>query len=261
MRLDSHLSIVTPTLNSASTLAATLASIQPLVAEGAEHIVVDSYSTDDTVEIAERHGTKVIQHPKGNMYEAINAGMAVAKGDWLTYINSDDLLYPDSIEDILATVDDLYDLCYGNIDRIDATGRFLFPWRSPPPHLLKHFIPAYSPIPQQGVLFRRSVFDSLGGFDTSLRYSADYDFFVRALVEGHRFFKYTSRSIAAFRIMPSQLSQASFSQMAPEGIEIRRRLNENQSSLKIQTRKAFAFLYRNVSNLDNHLIKLLLHRL
>jgi glycosyltransferase involved in cell wall biosynthesis len=255
------LSIITPTLNSSSTLEATCLSISPLIHNGAEHIVVDSYSTDNTVGIADRHGAKVIQHPKGNMYEAINAGMAVAKGDWLTYINSDDLLYSDSILDVLSQVDDSCGLCYGNIDRIDENGRFLFPWRSPPTHLLKYFVPAYSPIPQQGVLFRRSVFDSLGGFDTSFRFSADYDFFVRALVGGHRFFKFSSRSIAAFRIMPSQLSQASFSQMAPEGIEIRRRLNENQSSLKIQTRKAFAFLYRNVSNLDNHLIKLLLHRL
>ena len=68
------LSIITPTLNSANTLPATLESISSLVKAGAEHIVVDSGSTDDTLQIAKCFGSKVLHCAPGNMYSAINEG-------------------------------------------------------------------------------------------------------------------------------------------------------------------------------------------
>lgn len=69
------LTIVTPTLNSERTIRSTLEALRPLVETGAEHIVVDSGSTDGTAEIAESAGSTVIYHPPGNMYGAINTGM------------------------------------------------------------------------------------------------------------------------------------------------------------------------------------------
>ncbi|MDP1580171.1 MAG: glycosyltransferase family 2 protein [Candidatus Didemnitutus sp.] len=245
------LSIITPTLNSAATLRATLESIRPLVAAGAEHLVVDSNSTDETAALAETSGARVISYPRGNMYAAINAGMAEAKGDWLTYLNGDDLLYADAVTEALAQLGDSAEVIYGNLDYIDAQGRFLFSWRSPRPQHLPWLMQHYCPFPQQGALFRREVFERAKGFDTQYRFAGDYDFFVRCALRGARFRKLTPRSIAAFRLLPTQLSQRLRGEMAPEGIKIRRELRAARPGLNAHCGRPFASLYRWATNLDS----------
>lgn len=250
------LSIITPTLNCASTMRSTLNSLEPLVLAGADYIVVDSGSTDGTVEMAEAFGAKVLTYPKGNMYAAINEGMRHATGEWLTYINGDDLLYADAIIEMLEGGAADADLIYGNIDYIDEAGRFLFPWRSPSTKWIRSFMAFYSPLPQQGTLFRRSVYEAINGFDESnFRYSADYDFWVRALESECRVQKYTERAVAGFRLLTEQLSQSKKSEMAPEGIAIRKRLRANNSGRTNALLGNWAKLYRVFSNLDSRYIK------
>jgi len=218
------LSIVTPTLNSATTLPATIASIAPLVQSGAEHIVVDSGSTDSTVSIAKSAGCHVIFHPPGNIYEAINAGLAIAKGRWLTYINSDDLLYSDFVSDVLSSIDDRYKIIYGNIDFIDLSGRYLFSRRTPPSYLLNWSMKYYSCIFQQGTLFRSDLFSQMNGFNSKYFYVADRDFFARCVVSKESFLHYSKRTVGAFRLHPMQLSQYRKNDMSSEGTVSRKAL-------------------------------------
>ena len=249
------LSIITPTLNCAKTLEATLLSIRPLVLGGAEHIVVDSGSTDGTVQLAEDSGAKVIFHPKGNMYAAINAGMQIAQGDFFTYINGDDVLYADAIIDMLDKFPATADVAYGNIDLIDDFGRFLFHWRSPSPTMVAPMFKVYCCIYQQGSLFRKRVYEELSGFDTQYRYSADLDFFFRASDCGHKFWKYSNKTVAAFRLMATQLSQFNKEEMAPEGRRIRNQHWEGKSAMKRKCYKLYSFIYRNLINLDSRYLK------
>ena len=252
------LSIITPTLNCASTLPSTLASIRSLVDAGlAEHIVVDSGSTDGTVEMAKASGAKVLTYPKGNMYAAINEGMRSATGEWMTYINGDDLLYADAVKEVLADVQDGTDIIYGNIDYIDEEGRFLFSWRSPSEKWIRSFMCYYNPFPQQGSLFRRSVYENVNGFNTDFRYAADYDFWTRAFESGAQVQKYRLKSVAGFRLLAEQLSQSKKSEMAPEGISIRARLRAKHSRLKNISMQRWAQIYRISSNLDSRLLKAL----
>lgn len=249
------LSIVTPTLNSAATLRATLESVRPLVAAGAEHIVVDSASTDGTAELAAASGARVLQYPKGNMYAAINAGLREARGEWLTYINGDDLLYADATLECLERLGEGADVIYGNLDYIDAHGRFLFSWRSPRPQHLGWLMQHYCPFPQQGMLFRREVFARAQGFDTQFRFAGDYDFFVRCCLRAERFRKFEDRSVAAFRLLPSQLSQRLREQMAPEGQRIRARLRELRPGWNARAGRPCATLYRWSTNVDSVLLR------
>jgi glycosyltransferase involved in cell wall biosynthesis len=251
------LSIITPTLNCVSTFRATLESVRLLVAAGAEHIVVDSGSNDGTFELATASGAQVIYYPKGNMYAAINAGMKLAHGDWMTYINGDDLLYSDAITDIVQNVNNDVDIVYGNIDYIDEAGRFLFSWRSPSPRRLIPLMPIYSAVPQQGTIFRRRVYEKLGGFDTHYHFTADYDFWVRAMGNDLSFHKYNTMSIAAFRLLRTQLSQMRKSEMAPEGQHIRTRQVEGRSQVELAAQKAWATLYRISTNLDSYVLRTL----
>lgn len=254
MTIDS-LTIVTPTLDSCNTIRATLESLRPLVEKGAEHIVVDSGSTDGTVEIAKQFGSEVLYHPPGNMYAAINTGMANAIGEWLTYINSDDLLFSDYVLEALEHPLEGATLIYGDIDFIDEQGRFLFSRRAPDPRHLSWLMRYYNPFPQQGTLFRREAFDRLDGFNTQFRFAADLDFFVRCMLAGERFCKFRGKSVAAFRLLATQLSQSARAEMAPEGIRIRAELQEESGGIPNWIGQPLASVYRVGTNVDGILLR------
>ena len=255
-----QLSIITPTWNSAATLPATLASIRPLFEAGAEHIVVDSGSEDGTQELAETAGSRVLYCPPGSMYAAINEGLKAAKGEWLTYINSDDILYADAVAEMLNRVLPDSDFIYGNIDYIDEVNRFLFYWRCPASRFLKLATSCYGGLFQQGTLFRRTVLESLEGFDENYKYCADTDFFLRALDGGFRFQKYTSKSVGAFRLLPTQFSQTRGKEMAAEGRLIRDRYWKGKSVLGRTVSRGCAFGLRNFYNVDSRIVRSLKSR-
>ena len=255
MPLLESLTIVTPTFNSSSTVEDTLLSIKPLVALGAQHIVVDSGSSDGTLDIIKRYDSIVLTSPPGNMYEALNIGFSYSDRAWLTYINSDDILYSDYILSIFKQDISRYSLIYGNIDFIDPVGRFLFHRRAPHPRFLRYLMPFYNPFPQQGTLFRRTVFEYNGGFLTRFKYAADYDFFTRSCASDFVFFKFTTFSVAAFRLSPSQLSQSCRPSMAPEGIFIRKQLlSKHHLVIKIFG-NFLATIYRICTNIDSIILR------
>ena len=245
------ISIITPCLNSEKTIRATLESIRFLINLGAQHIIVDSGSTDKTVEIARQFGSEILYHPPGNMYAAINAGVEKATGEWLTYINSDDLLFADYVVEALEVASNEVDVIYGDIDFIDDQGRFLFNRSAPDPRHLSWLMRYYNPFPQQGTLFRREAFDRVGGFDTQFRFASDLDFFVRCILGGERFYKFRGKSVAAFRLSPGQLSQRARIEMAPEGIRIRTKLQEERNSIPKWVGRPLAGFFRVGTNLDS----------
>lgn len=246
------LTIVTPTLNSGGTLAATLLSLQPLARAGAKVIVVDSHSTDDTLSIASSFGAEVLEVAAGNMYEAINKGIWKSSATWYTYINSDDILYADSVQKALDKFKNTADLIYGSIDYIDWSGRLLHSWNSPPP---EDFIDLASKrimaIPQAGTLFRAEVVQKLSGFDARFRYASDFDFFLRAHIAGFRFARFEFPRIAAFRLHAKQISQSRTTDMENEAdLSIRknsihgRKFKQELSYIKFKARNWDSYLLR-----------------
>jgi len=211
----SSLGIVIPTLNAAATLRATLESVRHAIAYGATAIIVDGGSEDATIEIASSYGIRSLAAP-GTMYAAINAGVAQLRSPWLTWINADDLIYADAL---LARLRDAgaADVVYGTVDFIDQAGRFVHCWRSARSSDLRTLYRAgYSPLLQQGVLFRRDVFDTVGGFNAAFRFVGDADFWWRALENGCRFARHPWPPGAAFRLHPHQMSQRHAQAMAVE---------------------------------------------
>ncbi|MBI3937378.1 MAG: TIGR04283 family arsenosugar biosynthesis glycosyltransferase [Betaproteobacteria bacterium] len=89
------LSIIVPCLNEAEGVAATLASLQPLRARGAEAIVVDGGSSDRTVELAAPWVDRVVTAPRGRAAQ-MNAGAAGAAGPILLFLHADSVLPPEA---------------------------------------------------------------------------------------------------------------------------------------------------------------------
>ena len=98
--------VVTPTYNRRTMLAATLASVALQDYPCVEHIVVDGGSSDGTVDLlrrAERRwGIRWISGNDGGMYEGINLGLSMAKGSIVSWVNSDDWLMPWTVSTVVS---------------------------------------------------------------------------------------------------------------------------------------------------------------
>jgi glycosyltransferase involved in cell wall biosynthesis len=203
-----NITVVIPTLNSGWCLGETLQSILGQVGSTARIIVADSDSTDDTRKICVQLNVEVVSEPKGNMYRAINAGLRHCNTEWVAYTNADDPWYGDAHRRLLEVGQKQgADIVYGTCDCIDAHGRFLYSFDPPPPEqLLAFFRMAWMPFAQTTVVFRRSLFEQLGGFDERYRLSADFDFFLRAYMAGAHFVRAPGRPVSRWRLHESQLS-------------------------------------------------------
>ncbi len=178
-------SIITVTLNSAKTVERTLLSVQQQTYGDIEHIVIDGASTDSTMEIVGRYASRlaqVVSEPDNGLYDALNKGLALATGDIIGILNSDDVLADEST---IATVVSRFvreqaDLVYGDLlyckdtDRPDSVIRY---WRSNIFHE-KSLKCGWMP-PHPTLYCRRSIYETVGRFNTGFRISADYDLILR----------------------------------------------------------------------------------
>ncbi|MCI5106058.1 MAG: glycosyltransferase family 2 protein [Pseudomonadales bacterium] len=119
-----HVSVVIPAKNEAENLVKFLPRLLPLV-EGAEIIVVNDGSSDNTAEICEQHGVKVISHPysKGNG-AAIKTGARAARGEVLVFLDGDGQHKPEDIPRLLAELEQGYDMVVGARDKESQADSF-----------------------------------------------------------------------------------------------------------------------------------------
>ena len=202
-----RIGVVVPTLNSARTLATALLSAREQQGCETEVIVADSGSTDGTLEICARLNVPTVYVPPGNLYQAINQGMRCLESPWVTYLNSDDLVFADSYARLVSKGEaSAADVVYGNGDFVDAHGRFLYSLEAPSAGALQSLFEAgfFGFLPHAAVV-RKAVFDELGGFDQRFRLVADMEFFARACLAGKAFATIPYPSVAVFRLHPGQI--------------------------------------------------------
>lgn len=213
-----EISYVIPTLNSAATLDLTLLSLRSQKNAKVNIIVVDSGSTDSTLDICQRWDAKTLYAEPGNMYRAINAGLQQCATEWVGYINSDDWLYQDSISRLLEKAKaDNADVVYGNCDYTDIYGRFVYSFAALEPNkLLSLFKMGAFGFAQPAAIFRHRAYQQLNGFDESYRFSADADFYLRMLKSGFCFAMLSGAPVACFRVHNQQLSNSHAEAMGEE---------------------------------------------
>lgn len=176
-------SIITATYNSAATVRDTLSSVANQSYPDIEHIIVDGLSSDDTLNIVAGfpHISKTVSEKDKGIYDAMNKGIAMASGDIIGILNSDDFY---AHENIIAEIVDLMntesaDLLYADLEYVDKerTSKVVRLWKSGK-YGDKSFLMGWMP-PHPTFFVRRHVYENYGNFDLRLRTSADYEIMLR----------------------------------------------------------------------------------
>src|SRR5665647_395262 len=127
-------SIIVPSFNHGSYVREALESILAQDYPSVECIVLDGGSTDGTLSTLESYGDRIhwLSEPDQGLYDAVNKGWAMARGEWLGWVNCDDKLCPGAIARLMhaALREDLpVDLIYGDYYRFAADGGILEQFR------------------------------------------------------------------------------------------------------------------------------------
>lgn len=129
------ISVITVTLNSEKTVAKAIESVLNQTYDRVEYIIMDGGSTDSTVQIAEEYKErfaakgyelKIVSEPDRGMYDALNKGVALATGDVIGQINSDDWYEPIALETVANKfMEDPFDLFWSDLRILKKTGNII----------------------------------------------------------------------------------------------------------------------------------------
>lgn len=221
-------SVVTPSLNQAAFVERTLESV--LSQEGdfdLEYIVVDGGSGDGTLGVLERYRDRVrlVVEPDRGQADAVNKGLRLARGSLLGWVNSDDLLRPGAVARAVAAFEAHPDALWlhGRCDIVDGEDRPIRrwvaaykDWRSR--HFSRRSLLVENYVSQMTVFWRRELQEKVGLLDDSLRYTFDYDLWLRFSREGAPL--YLGEALAAFRWHPSSKSGSAFERQFEEDFQV-----------------------------------------
>lgn len=172
-------SVITPTLNQARFLEATLVSVAEQDYSAIEHIVVDGGSTDGTLEILERWGGRWISEADRGQADAINKGVAMANGDICTWLNSDDVyLRPDAVSLVVEQFRSGARIVSGRGTYLDEHGNATGPTEWQPGRLTHTWLRSVDCVLQPATFYDTTLARAFP-LDSTMNWAFDWDFFLR----------------------------------------------------------------------------------
>jgi glycosyltransferase involved in cell wall biosynthesis len=176
--------VVTPSYNQAEYLEGTIRSVLLQGYPNLEYIIHDGGSTDGSVEVLRRYDPWISSwksEPDGGQTAAVNAGFAVAGGEILNWLNSDDLFLPGALEHVAGLSRERPDAAawVGACHRIEPSGRILSTIY--PKCLTRDCIGDWATnyFYQPSCFFSAAAWEQAGPMDEALHYVMDFDLFLR----------------------------------------------------------------------------------
>ena len=172
-------SIVIPTFNSEATLHKCITSIITQTFGDYEIIIIDSVSTDNTLEISKGFNDpriKILSEPDMGIYHAMNKGINLANGKWIYFLGSDDFIHS---QDVLMLINNVASgtyqyVIYGNVmcDNVGPDGRIYDGIFSLEKLLRQN-------ICHQSIFYKNEIFKKIGYYNIDYSINADWDFNLR----------------------------------------------------------------------------------
>jgi glycosyltransferase involved in cell wall biosynthesis len=181
-------SVVTPSRNQLAFLRNCCASVADQQGGEVEHIVVDGASHDGTREwLLRQPGLRWLSEPDGGLYEAVNKGLRLSRGEILAVLNCDEQYLPGAVAEVTRFFRQRpeADILFGDFLALAPDGELLA-FRKAIPLRWPYVVSSYLYAGTCALFFRRRLLERGLWFRDDLRYVGDADFVVRALRRGFR---------------------------------------------------------------------------
>jgi len=176
-------SVITPSYNQAEYLEETIRSVLDQTYPDIEYIIIDGGSTDASVDIIRKYENRLkywVSEPDAGQADAINKGFALASGEYLCWLNSDDVLFPDAISTVIGFLREHPEVGFAYGDILHGfTPETGLPWRGRAITHADMLTTFEIPVPQQGSIWKRSVLETVGTLNPQWQVVLDREFFLR----------------------------------------------------------------------------------
>lgn len=199
------LSIITINRNNATGLEKTLQSVASQTYQEFEYIIIDGASTDDSVDVIKKYEPRFahltwVSEPDSGIYNAMNKGIRMAKGEFIQILNSADCLAANDItERMLAALENAGrpNIFYGNMVKCfpDGYRRVDKGFAGQEITMLGMFTGTLNHDP---TYIRRDLFDKYGFYDESLKIVSDWKWFMQAIILGGEKPQYVDLDVTLF---------------------------------------------------------------
>ena len=194
-------SIITVCYNSAKTLKDTIESVSNQTYSDIEYIVIDGGSTDNSIDIFDKHSTQIdvlVSEADQGLYDAMNKGLERATGDIIGFLNSDDILADASTIQVIVNAIGERDGIFGDIGFYDESfSKKTRHYSSKGFHKEKFsrgFMPAHP-----SCYLRKDIINHVGSYSLDYKIAADFDYLVRAFSLPNVTFHYLNREVVKMR--------------------------------------------------------------
>jgi glycosyltransferase involved in cell wall biosynthesis len=197
------ISIITVCYNSVATLEKTILSVAGQTYANIEYIIVDGNSNDGTIDIIQNNQDKInqwISEPDKGLYDAMNKGIAMATGDIVGILNSDDTFYSETVLAEIATfhTENAIDASVGTIMQHKNDGKVVRVYSSKywsPEKLKIGFMP-----PHPSIFFKRELFEKFGNYKLGFIIGSDYELITRFFLKDKINWKYSGITTTAMLV-------------------------------------------------------------
>ena len=182
------ISIITVCYNAEREIEATLKSVNEQSFKEYEYIIIDGASKDNTLKVISQSGvepTHLVSERDKGIYDAMNKALALAKGDYLMFLNAGDSLYSSDTLQRIADVakNEVPDVIYGDTAIVDADRNYLRPRKLRPPKNLTSSSFKNGMLVCHQSFYVRTDIARKHLYNLRYRFSADFDWCVRIMKE------------------------------------------------------------------------------
>lgn len=194
------LSVITINYNNSIGLEKTIKSVAMQSSKDFEWIVIDGASTDGSKELLENNYDLIdywISEPDNGIYNAMNKGIKISKGDYLLFLNSGDSFYNSNVVERFYEYSGNEEIIYGDIMYETPKGHFR------KQSLFKNNITICDfwnhTIPHQASFIKKTAFEKYGYYNEEIKVSADWFFYLKSIIVGGASYKHIDLTVSVMQ--------------------------------------------------------------